>query len=142
MQPAPLLRGYPPVATNDVLRLRVLSARNHQGLPVLASNMVDPRLLSADEVGRCTLTPPDTWLKGAWFQSCTYQVKTRFRTLPFKCNLHRYNGAEIAAVVVRVVPRVNTVVVALPPCLTLREVNYHPRPGGVLHVGIKLTHNP
>jgi hypothetical protein len=48
-------------------------------------------------VGRCTLTPPDPYLKGAWYPGglnpCTYQVKTRFQDLPFKCNLHRYNAA-------------------------------------------------
>jgi hypothetical protein len=39
------------------------------------------------EVGRCTLTPPDPELKGAWypggFNPCTYQVKNRFQILPF-----------------------------------------------------------
>jgi hypothetical protein len=24
-----------------------------------------------------------------WFQPCTYQVKNRFQSLPFKCNVHR-----------------------------------------------------
>jgi hypothetical protein len=47
-------------------------------------------------VGRCTLTPPDPYLKGAWypggFKPCTYQVKNRFQIFPapFKCNLRRY----------------------------------------------------
>ena len=41
------------------------------------------------------MTPPDPQLKGAWylggFNPCTYQVKTRFQTVPFKWNLHRYS---------------------------------------------------
>jgi hypothetical protein len=45
-------------------------------------------------VGRCTLTPPDPYLKGAWytggFNPWTYQVKKRFQILPFKFNSHRY----------------------------------------------------
>jgi hypothetical protein len=44
-----------------------------------------------DEVGRCSLTPPDPQLKGAWysagFNPCTYQVKNRFQSLPFKMQL-------------------------------------------------------
>jgi hypothetical protein len=43
------------------------------------------------EAGRRTLTPPDPQLKGAWypggFKPCTYQVKTRFQTVPFKMQL-------------------------------------------------------
>jgi hypothetical protein len=38
------------------------------------------------KVGRCTLTPRDPYLKGAWypggFNSCADQVKSRFQTLP------------------------------------------------------------
>jgi hypothetical protein len=40
------------------------------------------------QVGRCTLTPPDPQLKGAWypggFKPCTCQVKTRFQNVAFK----------------------------------------------------------
>jgi hypothetical protein len=40
------------------------------------------------EAGRCTLTPPDPYPKGAWypggFNPCTCQVKNRFRNVPFK----------------------------------------------------------
>jgi hypothetical protein len=43
------------------------------------------------KAGRCTLTPPDPQLKGAWypggFNPCTCQVKNRFQNEPFKCNL-------------------------------------------------------
>jgi hypothetical protein len=46
-------------------------------------------------VGRCTLTPPDPTLKGAWFQPSTYEVKTRFQNVPFKCNLHRCSGGLV-----------------------------------------------
>jgi hypothetical protein len=51
-------------------------------------------LEEAVEAGRCTLTPPDPQLKGAWypggFNPCTYRVKNRFQNVPFKCNVHRY----------------------------------------------------
>jgi hypothetical protein len=30
-------------------------------------------------------------LKGAWFQALPYQVKSRFRDVPFKSNLRRYD---------------------------------------------------
>jgi hypothetical protein len=44
--------------------------------------------------GRCTLTPPDPQLKGAWFPGgfnpCVYRVRTRFQNVAFKCNLRRY----------------------------------------------------
>jgi hypothetical protein len=43
---------------------------------------------------RCTLTPPDPQLKGAWypggFNPCAYQADNRFQNVPFKCNLRRY----------------------------------------------------
>jgi hypothetical protein len=45
------------------------------------------------------LTSPDPQLKGAWYPSgfnpCTYQVKNRFQSLPFKCNLYRYSGESV-----------------------------------------------
>jgi hypothetical protein len=48
--------------------------------------------------GRCTLTPPDPQLKGAWypggFNPCTYCVRNRFQSLPFTVNLHRYSEAR------------------------------------------------
>jgi hypothetical protein len=64
----------------------------------------EPRVLSRLEFpihrleclrwGRCTLTPPDPQLKGAWypggFNPCAYRVKTRFQNVPVKCNLRRY----------------------------------------------------
>jgi hypothetical protein len=41
-----------------------------------------------NEAGRRTLTPPDAYLKGAWypggFNPCTYQVKTRFHKVCFR----------------------------------------------------------
>jgi hypothetical protein len=56
------------------------------------------------EVGRCTLTPPDPQLKGAWypgdFNPCSYQAKNPgSQNSPFKMQpLHRYTE-EIAAAV-------------------------------------------
>jgi hypothetical protein len=50
------------------------------------------------EAGRCTLTPTDPQLKGAWypggFNPRTYQVKPRFQNVPFKFNLYRYDEAQ------------------------------------------------
>jgi hypothetical protein len=47
-----------------------------------------------------TLTSPDPKLPVAerrlGFKPCTYQVKTRFKSLPFKCNLHRYAQGALA----------------------------------------------
>jgi hypothetical protein len=68
------------------------------------------------KVGRCTSTPPDPQLKGAWypggFNPCTYQVKNRFQKLPFKCNLHRsytegggYDGDSCAPIMSVASPR-------------------------------------
>jgi hypothetical protein len=37
------------------------------------------------EAGRCALTPPDPLLQGAWFQTGTYQVKTRLQNV--RCTL-------------------------------------------------------
>jgi hypothetical protein len=47
--------------------------------------------------GRCTLTPPDSQLKGAWFQPLNLLVNNRFQNVPFKCNLRRYNVEEKSA---------------------------------------------
>jgi hypothetical protein len=44
-----------------------------------------------DTVGRCTLTPPDPYLKGAWFQTLHLSSEKRFQNVAFKCNVHRYN---------------------------------------------------
>jgi hypothetical protein len=41
-------------------------------------------------VGRCELNPVDPKLESDWFQTLSYEVKTWFQNVPFKCNLHRY----------------------------------------------------
>jgi hypothetical protein len=43
------------------------------------------------EVGRCTLTPPDPQLKGAWFQTLTLEHQSSFQNVPIKLNLRRYS---------------------------------------------------
>jgi hypothetical protein len=43
-------------------------------------------------VGRCTLTPPDPQLKGAWFQTLTLEYQSWFQNVPFKFNLRRYTS--------------------------------------------------
>ena len=73
-----LIEGYPPVALDDVVRLRLLSAADSYGRPPTA------------------LALPPEYLAGAGGHSFT----------------------EVAAVVVRVIPRASTVVLALPPMLT------------------------
>jgi hypothetical protein len=52
---------------------------------------------SACEAGRCTLTPPDPWLKRrvvSTLEPC--KVKNRFQDSPFDFNLHRYSEAARA----------------------------------------------
>jgi hypothetical protein len=45
-----------------------------------------------DTVGRCTLTPPYPYLKGAWFQTLHLSSEEkRFQNVAFKCDVHRYN---------------------------------------------------
>jgi SpoVK/Ycf46/Vps4 family AAA+-type ATPase len=41
-------------------------------------------------VGRCTLTPPDPWLKGAWFQPLHLSSEKPVSKFAFKFNLYRY----------------------------------------------------
>jgi hypothetical protein len=51
-----------------------------------------------DTVGRCTLTPPDPQLKGAWFQPLPLNINPGFKMCLSKCNLRHYNkvgGVEI-----------------------------------------------
>jgi hypothetical protein len=50
---------------------------------------------SEDEVGRCTLTPPDPQLKGAWypggFKPLPLNINPGFIMCLSKCNVHRYD---------------------------------------------------
>jgi hypothetical protein len=70
--------------------------RNLSGITVLPSGVA---VITA--VGRrCTLTPPDPQLKGAWypgcFNPCTYRVKNWFPNVPFKyTTLHRYTAERL-----------------------------------------------
>jgi hypothetical protein len=48
---------------------------------------------TTNAVGRCTLTPPDPQLKGAWFQTLTLEHQSWFQNVPFTFNLRRYNAA-------------------------------------------------
>jgi hypothetical protein len=67
------LYRYKEAASLKELRVLVLDGNPLRSLDGLAA--AAPRL----EVGRCTLTPPATQLKGAWypggFNPCVYQVK-------------------------------------------------------------------
>jgi hypothetical protein len=52
-------------------------------------------LSSFPQVGRCKLNAVvDPQLESAWFQPLTYEVKTWFQNVPFKCNLHRCAQAK------------------------------------------------
>jgi hypothetical protein len=68
-------REEPPPHPPGVVLIR--AERNH----MLNRYVMGDEHVRTDAVGRCTLTPPDPWLKGAWFQPCTYQVKNWFQSL-------------------------------------------------------------
>jgi predicted PurR-regulated permease PerM len=55
-------------------------------------------IAQSTQVGRCTLTPPDPQLKGAWFQTLHLSSENWLQNLLSKCNLHRYTQAILHSV--------------------------------------------
>jgi hypothetical protein len=76
----------------------------------------------------------------------TYQAKNRFQSLPFKRNLQRYTVApqwdKQFTQTISGQGKVKLSTATAPGDVYAELLKTLPPPGGALHVGLKLTHNP